>query len=323
MRLVLSALCLLFFSFNSLAQTQIFGTVTDENGKAIDGVKVSVGDYYTLTDEDGSYELDLSPGNGMLVAFLNYGYEPDTLSISLEKNEKRKIDRQLLLMSNLLIGVDIVDRKGRFDNQIDVDLKSIENFVGPNSGVEGIIKTLPGVSSYSELSSQYSVRGGNFDENLVYVNGIEVYRPFLVRNGQQEGMSFVNSAMVSNVKFSAGGFEARYGDKMASVLDITYRKPTEFGLSLEGSLLGGNLVYEDRFAKDRMSVLVGARYRTNQLLVGSLDTEADFLPQFTDLQAYLAYDLTDEWELNFLGNYSRNLYQVIPSSRTTDFGTIQ
>lgn len=323
MRLVLLALSLLLFSFSARAQTQIYGTITDEEGKPIDGVKVSLGDYYTLSNADGSYTLDVAPGNRLLVAFLNYGYQPDTLYISLEKNEKKQIDRRLLLMSNLLVGVDIVDRKGRFDNQVDVSLKSIEAFVGPNSGVEGIIKTLPGVSSYSELSSQYSVRGGNFDENLVYVNGIEVYRPFLVRNGQQEGMSFVNSAMVSNVKFSAGGFEARYGDKMASVLDITYRKPSDFGLSLEGSLLGGNLVYEDRFAKDRMSALVGARYRTNQLLLGSLDTEADFQPQFTDIQAYLTYDLSDEWELNFLGNYSRNLYQVIPESRTTDFGTIQ
>ena len=323
MRLVLLALCLLSFSFIAQAQTQIFGTITDENGKPIDGAEVRLGEYSILTKSDGTYKLDVAPGKQLLVAFLNYGYLPDTLYINLEKNQKKQLDRRLVLMSNILDDVDIVDRKGRFDNQVEVGLKSIEAFVGPNSGVEGIIKTLPGVSSYSELSSQYSVRGGNFDENLVYVNGIEVYRPFLVRNGQQEGMSFVNSNMVSNVKFSAGGFEARYGDKMASVLDITYRKPTEFGIGIEASMLGGNLVLEDRFAKDRMTALIGARYRTNQLLLGSLDTEADFQPQFTDIQAYLTYDATDEWEINFLGNYSRNLYQVIPESRTTDFGTIQ
>ncbi len=323
MRLALSALSLFLISLSAQAQTQIFGKVSDAAGNGLDGVRVSLGDYYTLTNESGEYKLDVGPGKRLLVSYLSFGYQPDTLYISLEKGQKKQIDRSLILLENILTEVDIVDRKGRFDNQIEVDVKSIENFVGPNSGVEGIIKTLPGVSSYSELSSQYSVRGGNFDENLVYVNGIEVYRPFLVRNGQQEGMSFVNSAMVSNVRFSAGGFEARYGDKMASVLDITYRKPSDFGLSMEGSLLGGNLVYEDRFAKDRMTALVGARYRTNQLLVGSLDTEADFLPQFTDVQAFLTYDLTDEWELNFLGNYSRNLYQVIPETRTTDFGTIQ
>jgi hypothetical protein len=323
MRLVLAAISLLFVSFSSFGQTQIFGHVTDPAGRPIDGVRVGVGDYYTLSNDSGYYELDLVHGKRLLVYFINFGYEPDTLYIGLEKNEKKEINRVLFLIPNILDEVSLVDKKGRFDGQIQVGVKSIESFVGPNSGVEGIIKTLPGVSSYSELSSQYSVRGGNFDENLVYVNGIEVYRPFLVRNGQQEGMSFINSSMVSNVRFSAGGFEARYGDKMASVLDITYRKPTGFGLSVEGSLLGGNLVYEDRMAKDRLSVLLGARYRTNQLLLGSLDTEADFLPRFTDVQAYIAYDLTDEWELNFLGNYSRNLYQVIPESRSTDFGTIQ
>lgn len=323
MRLVYTAICLFLFTTLSFAQTRVFGTINDANGDPLDGVRVGVGDYYTLSNADGTYRLDLMPGKRMLLYFITYGYEPDTMYISLAKNEQKEINRTLFLMTNVLKEVDLVDRKGRFDGQVQVGVKSIESFVGPNSGVEGIIKTLPGVSSYSELSSQYSVRGGNFDENLVYVNGIEVYRPFLVRNGQQEGMSFINSAMVSNVRFSAGGFEARYGDKMASVLDITYRRPTGFGLSLEGSLLGGNLVYEDRYANDRLSVLLGARYRTNQLLLGSLDTEADFLPQFTDVQAYLAYDLTDEWELNFLGNYSRNLYQVIPESRTTDFGTLQ
>jgi len=323
MRLVLSALSLLLFSQYAWAQTQIYGRISDVDNIPIDGARVGIGDYYTLTDAQGKYELDVIPGKKLMVYFANYNYQPDTIYINLAKGEKKEINRQLKLLKNELGVVDIVDRKGRFDNQVDVSVKSIESFVGPNSGVEGIIKTLPGVSSYSELSSQYSVRGGNFDENLVYVNGIEVYRPFLVRNGQQEGMSFVNSSMVSNVRFSAGGFEARYGDKMASVLDITYRKPKEFGLSLEGSLLGGNLVYEDRFAKDRVSALVGARYRTNQLLLGSLDTEADFKPQFTDIQAYITYDVTDEWELSFLGNYSRNLYQVVPQSRTTDFGTIQ
>ena len=314
----------LAFSASAEAQsTSVSGKVTGAEGEPLDGVQVTVGAFYTLTDQNGAYELEISPGNGLTVYFLLYGYEPDTAVFSIEKGEKKVIDTRLKLMENLLGNVDIVDQKARFDNQIQVNTRDIENFVGPGSSVEGIIKTLPGVSSYNELSSQYSVRGGNFDENLVYVNGIELYRPFLVRNGQQEGLSFVNSAMVSNVKFSAGGFEARYGDKMSSVLDITYRKPTEFELSLEGSLMGGNLVYGDALLNDRLNVLVGARYRTNQLLLGSLDTRADFRPQFTDVQAYITYGLSDEWELSFLGNYSRNLYEVIPESRTTDFGTFQ
>ncbi|MGK0406385.1 MAG: hypothetical protein ACJAZH_000196 [Roseivirga sp.] len=314
---------LLLFISHGLDAQSIFGKITDANGIGVDGVKVTQGSFYTLTNRDGSYKLDVQDGQNLLIYFTNFGYLPDTTYISIAKKQKREVNRRIILMKNVLGDIDIVDRKARFDNQVNVGIKAIEAFVGPNSGVEGIIKTLPGVSSYSELSSQYSVRGGNFDENLVYVNGIEVYRPFLVRNGQQEGMSFINSAMVSNVSFSAGGFEARYGDKMSSVLDITYRKPKDFAMTLEGSFLGGNLVYENTHFKKRLSVLVGARYRTNQLLVGSLDTEADFVPQFTDIQAFLTYDLNDEWELNFLGNYSRNLYQVIPQSRTTDFGTIQ
>lgn len=289
----------------------------------LEGVKVTLGSFYTLTGKKGQYKLEVTPGQGMTLFFTSFGYRPDTVGINLDKGETKQVDMELGLMENFLNDVNIVDRKARFDNKISVKKRSIENFVGPSSSVEGIIKTLPGVSSYNELSSQYSVRGGNFDENLVYVNGVQVYRPFLVRNGRQEGLSFVNSAMVEDVDFSAGGFEARYGDKMSSVLDITYRKPQEFGLSAQGSLLGGNLVYEDALLEKRLNVMVGARYRTNQLLLGSLDTEADFQPQFTDIQAYLTYGLSDEWELSFLGNFSRNLYEVVPESRTTDFGTFQ
>lgn len=313
-----------FFSFAAWAQsTSIYGTVSDNEGQPIDGMRITVGDFYTLSNADGSYTLKINYGNDLKAYFTSFGFVPDTVVFDIEKGQKLQIDKKLVLLENVLGDVDIVDRKARFDNRINVSTKSLENFVGPGSSVEGIIKTLPGVSSYNELSSQYSVRGGNFDENMVYVNGIQIYRPFLVRNGQQEGLSFVNSAMVSNINFSAGGFEARYGDKMSSVLDITYRKPTNFELTVEGSLMGGNLVYGDAFADDRLSVLVGARYRTNQLILGTLDTDADFQPQFTDLQSYLTYALTDEWKLTFLGNYSRNVYEVIPVSRTTDFGTFQ
>jgi len=303
--------------------TRIKGIVTDEKGKAMDGAKVTVGNFYALTLEDGSYNLEIPHGDNQVAYFTSFGYEPDTIVFSIEKGEQRTLNKSIKLMPNVLGDVEIVDKRARFDNQISVNKKDIDVFVGPGSDVEGIIKTLPGVSSYSELSSQYSVRGGNFDENLVYVNGIEIYRPFLISNGQQEGLSFVNSSMVENVDFSAGGFEARYGDKMASVLDITYRQPKEFAMRAEGSLLGGGLTYENLHFNKRLAVIVGARYRTNQLLLGSLDTEGDFQPSYTDIQAYLTYYLTDEWELNFLGNYSRNIYDVIPESRTTDFGTFQ
>lgn len=321
-RLNLFVLTLLFFPAFLIAQrTGIKGVVTDEDGNPVEGVKVEVGSYFTLSDESGNYDLDFFEGKEIVVLYSNFGYETDTAKTSLKKGELKTVNKQIKLLKNFLKDIDIVDKKSRFDNQVNIDTRNLDAYVGPGSGVEGILKTFAGVSSNNELSSQYSVRGGNFDENLVYVNGIEVYRPFLVRNGQQEGLSFVNSAMVSNIKFSAGGFEARYGDKMSSVLDITYKQPTEFGLRVEGSLLGGGITYEDLAFNKRLSVLASARYRTNQLLLGSLDTEADFRPQYTDFQAYLTYYLSDEWEVSFLGNYARNIYQVVPSVRTTDFGT--
>ena len=311
-------------SFALQAQQAVLqGRVVDQDGEPLDGANVIVGNFYTLTNADGTYRLEIPSGDRLRVYFTNYGYEPDTVVFSVAADTSKTINAQLKLIPNYLEDVDVVDKKARFENRVGIDKKSLDAYVGPGSKVEGIIKTLPGVSSYNELSSQYSVRGGNFDENLVYVNGIQVYRPFLVRNGQQEGLSFINSSMVSNVHFSAGGFEARYGDKMSSVLDITYKKPSEFGINFTGSLMGGNLVFEDRSKNNRFSSLIGARYRTNQLLLNTLDTDADFRPQFTDIQTYFTYKISDEWEASFLGNYSRNLYEVIPSTRTTNFGTFQ
>lgn len=304
--------------------TIVEGKVLDNNQKPFEGVAVSVGAFYTISDENGEYSLKISPGEDLLLLVYNGpAYSLDTVTFSIEKGEKKTFESVLILVSKELTEVTIKSRIGRFESETRIDGKTIGAFVGVGSGVENAIKSLPGVSSNNELSSQYNVRGGNFDENLVYVNGIQIYRPFLVRNGQQEGLSFVNSQMVSNIRFSAGGFEARYGDKMSSVLDITYKKPQDFSIGVQGSLLGGGIVYEDLLMNDKLSVLVGARYRTNQLLLGTLDTEADFRPQFTDVQAFLSYPITDEWELSFLGNYGRNTYQVIPSSRTTDFGTFQ
>ena len=303
--------------------TVIYGTVSDELNQPLEGVKVTLGNFYTLTRENGSYRMEVNHGKNLVVYFTSFGYRPDTVVISLDKGDELQVDKRIELLPNFLDNIEIIDKKARFDNQVNIKSKDIDAYVGPESGVEGIIKTLPGVSSYNELSSQYSVRGGNFDENLVYINGIEVYRSFLVRNGQQEGLSIVNPDMVDDISFSAGGFAARYGDRMSSVLDITYRRPTDFGLKVRASLLGGAITYQDRVFNERLAVITSARYRTNQILLGSLDTEADFRPQFTDIQAYLTYYLTDEWDISFLGNFSRNIYQVIPDTRTTDFGTFQ
>lgn len=179
-----------------------------------------------------------------------------------------------------------------------------------------------GVSSNNELSSGYSVRGGNFDENLVYVNDIEVYRPFLVRSGQQEGLSFANPNMVQNINFSAGGFEAKYGDKLSSVLDITYRKPTKFAGNASASFLGGNLQLEG-ISKNRLVAWnVGGRYRTNSYLLKNLDTKGEYRPSALDVQSFLTFDINPRFKMEFLGNISNNRYLVIPASRQTTFGTV-
>ena len=182
--------------------------------------------------------------------------------------------------------------------------------------------TLPGVNNNNELSTQYNVRGGNFDENLVYVNGIEVYRPFLVRSGQQEGLSFINTNMVQNIDFSAGGFQAKYGDKLSSVLDITYRKPTETAITIDASLLGASATFEGQFFDKKLSAITGIRYRDNSLFVNSKQIDINFRPRFTDIQTYLSYKFSEKFELNFLGNFSLNNYNYQPISRRTRFGTV-
>ena len=199
----------------------------------------------------------------------------------------------------------------------------IRSVKGAQPGVENLLKTLPGVNITNELSTQYSVRGGNFDENLVYVNEIEVYRPFLVRSGQQEGLSFVNTALVQNLDFSAGGFQAKYGDKLSSVLDITYRTPIDFGARIDVNLLGGSITTETISKDSKFSAITGLRYRNNSLLVKSKETETNFNPTFADAQSYLTYRFSEKFHLSFLGNFAINDYQYEPTTRQTNFGTLE
>ncbi len=185
------------------------------------------------------------------------------------------------------------------------------------------MKTLPSVVSSNELSSTYSVRGGNFDENLIYVNDIEVYRPQLYSSGEQEGLSFINSKMVSALSFSAGGFEARYGDKMSSVLDVKYKKPYSFLTSAEISLLGFDVHTEGSANSHRLKYILGFRQRRNNYLLSSLDTRGEYQPIFSDIQAYLTYDITQSWEISALVNAAYNKFRFIPDVRETEFGTLQ
>ena len=204
---------------------------------------------------------------------------------------------------------------------IKINSKHLNNLPSAGGDALYIIKSQPGVSSNNELSSQYSVRGGNFDENLIYVNGIEIFRPMLVRAGEQEGLSFVNADMVDNINFYAGGFEARYGDKMSSVLDITYKRPDSAASTLNLSFLGFRAHTEGKLNK-KGTYLLGFRQKSNAYLLNTSDTKGTYKPNFIDFQSYITYPLSEKWDISFLGNAARNQYISIPENRTTRFGGI-
>ena len=270
-------LLLLLFSFLGYSQT-INGTITDEQNNSLLSVNISILNQSmgAISDENGKYSLEIPPNRSVVVVYSFIGYEMEKIRIPmLKEGQNYTLNIQLKTSSTLLEDVIITDQKSRKESFSRIKPKHVSVLPGNSGGIEAILKTLPGVSSANELSSQYSVRGGNFDENLVYVNGIEVYRPFLVRSGQQEGLSFVNTDMVSSILFSAGGFDAKYGDKMSSVLDITYKRPRENAATLQLSLLGGAAHFEGITKNGRLSYLIGARHKTSQYLLNSLDTEAD------------------------------------------------
>jgi len=249
------------------------------------------------------------------------GYRTKQFGVRLGTGESRQQDITLLRDVRAIREVSVSARQERGSTFQRIDVEDLNYMPTTTGRVETIIKSQAGVSSNNELSSQYSVRGGNFDENLVYVNDVEIYRPFLVRSAQQEGLSFVNSDLVSSIKFSAGGYDARYGDKMSSALDITYKRPQEFKGSASISLLGASAHVEGASNTKRFTYLAGYRYKTTQYLLNTLETSGDYKPQFSDLQTQLTYQLTRKMELSFLGNYSSSKYQFIPQTRNTQFGT--
>ncbi len=206
---------------------------------------------------------------------------------------------------------------------VKISAKDAQNVASISGGIEGILKTLPSVNSNTELSSQYMVRGGNYDENLIYINDIEIYRPFLIRNSQQEGLSIINPDMVSTVNFSAGGFEARYGDKMSSALNIYYREPEKFELAGEASLVGGRLTTGFANPNKKLTAIVSGRYRNTNLILNTLKENTDFNPKYLDFQSYINYHLSDKFSLSFIGYYSKNDYEMIPKEKTVDFGSLQ
>ncbi|MBW8522633.1 TonB-dependent receptor plug domain-containing protein [Chryseobacterium chendengshani] len=212
---------------------------------------------------------------------------------------------------------------------VKLSAKDAQNVASISGGYETLLKTLPSVNSNTELSSQYMVRGGNYDENLIYINDIEIYRPFLIRNSQQEGLSIINPDMISVVNFSAGGFEPRYGDKMSSALNIYYREPKKFELSGEASLIGGRLTTgfasgkEDDNGNKKLTALFSGRYRNTNLVLNTLNEDTDFNPTYYDFQTYLNYHLSNKFSMSFIGYYSKNDYDMVPKERSVDFGSLQ
>ncbi len=286
--------------------------VVDENS----GKSVSSNDY-------GYYYLEV-PQDTMLKIYVNYlGVEKRSTIAPLKGGTEYRID----FILNHVFSIEeitVVSEPSRdLPSVIEIKPRTIEGFPVV-TGFENTLKSIGlGISSSGgELSSGYNVRGGNFDENLVYVNDVEVYRPFLARSGQQEGLSIVNLDLIERIKFSAGGFEARYGDKLSSVLDIQYRKPDSARATVHMSLLGVNFHFEGSGVKSRFSYLVGARYRSNQYLLGSLDVQGDYKPRFYDVQSLLSYRLTSDFTIDWLSTVSQNRYLVVPQSRTTNFGNV-
>ncbi len=206
---------------------------------------------------------------------------------------------------------------------VKISAKDAKGIATISGGIEGLLKTLPSVNSNTELSSQYMVRGGNYDENLIYINDIEIYRPFLIRNSQQEGMSIINPDMVSSVNFSAGGFEAKYGDKMSSALNIYYREPEKFELSGEASLIGGRLTTGLASKNKKFTALFSGRYRNTNLVLNTLKEDTDFNPTYWDFQSYLNYHFNDKFSMSFIGYYSKNDYEMIPRQKSVTFGSLQ
>jgi hypothetical protein len=321
------SLFLVFFLTVSAVVSQtatITGLVLDENNNPLSNVNITSKNIGTTTRTDGTYILQLIADEENTITFSHLGHKKVELkNIILNTNETFEFN-PVMKTDAIQIAEVVISPSGSrsVEGIVTVSPELVRKIPGANAGVENILKLLPGVSFNNELSTQYNVRGGNFDENLVYVNGIEVYRPFLIRSAQQEGLSFVNSDLVENLKFSAGGFQAKYGDKLSSVLDIDYKIPTSFSLRIAGSLLGASATLETISKNKNFTSLTGIRYRDNSLFINSQQTQTNVNPSFVDVQSYLTYRFSDSFKLSFLGNLAINNYKNKPLDRQTNFGTI-
>lgn len=304
---------LLKLSFFLHAQnTTLQGVITNDSQEPIPYVTVSTNTGFgTTTNENGFYQLQIPTEKKLVISFSHIAHEKIVVTINPQPNTVQEL-HPVMNTKRAQMGEVVVmgNQSTKISGVTVLSPETVRSIPGANAGVENLLLSLPGVNSNNELSTQYAVRGGNYDENLVYVNGIEVYRPTLIRAGQQEGLSFLNPDLIQKVSFKAGGFEARYGDKLSSVLDITYKTPTKKELNVDASLLGGGISYGS--AKGKWSAIIGARYRDNQLLVNQKETSAQYQPSFADLQSFISYQKSEKLKFQFLGSISRNVYNYAP-----------
>ncbi|HNI44445.1 MAG TPA: carboxypeptidase-like regulatory domain-containing protein, partial [Chitinophagales bacterium] len=301
--------------------SSVSGMVTDERELPLSGVAVynTTTGKTTFTDAAGYYYVPMRAGLQTELQFRLIGYVSQKHTLRPREGEDRELNVSMTSESKSLPTATITAKRTAV-NIVSIPTQAIETIAATNAGVEAVLKTMPGVVSNNELSSQYSVRGGNFDENLVYVNDFEIYRPFLIRSGQQEGSSFINPDMVSSVSFSAGGFEAKYGDRMASVLDVKYRRPREWRGTLGASFLGFSGHLEGSIS-NRTTISVGIRQKSNQYLLNALPTKGEYAPTFTDMQGFVTHQLHPKWQIQAIGNFASNRLTFLPVESSVAFGT--
>ncbi len=316
---------LLFIIIPSVAwaegKIKITGYIRDTDNNPMELVNVHIKNSLvgTMSNEKGFYSISVAPEDSITLVYSCIGYHKAERIIPQASSDMR-INVKLHPVSFNLAEITVSQIRKQTNTMERLDAEHVKLLPDPSGGsIESLVVTFAGVSSNNELSSQYSVRGGSFDENIVYVNGVEIFRPLLIRSGQQEGLSFVNPDLTESVEFSAGGFEARYGDKMSSVLDITYKKPKQLEGSASISLLGANAYVGSSTGK--FSQITGFRYKTNRSLLSTTDTEAEYDPDFIDFQTSMTYQFNPKWEANILGNISHNRYRFTPHTRETSFGT--
>lgn len=323
-RIVIIHILLAIVALTASAQSFVLqGRVIDEHNNPVELASVSClkQGKATVTSLKGNYTLTLQSADSVVVKFSMIGYKTKTRVL---RNPKGRLSLTVVLYGDDTTLGEVQVEGQRIQSGQTQELKPKDMKMAPTAAgnaVEELIQSQAGVSTHSELSSQYNVRGGSFDENSVYINHVEVFRPFLVRSGQQEGLSIINPDMVERIGFSTGGFEAKYGDKMSSALDITYKRPKRFEANAQASLLGASAYIG--FATQKLAWANGIRYKTNRYLLGSLETDGEYKPNFLDYQTYLSYQPSKRWNIDFIGNISDSHYNFYPQNRETAFGTMQ